>query len=71
MTITLEITNCQDCPNHKNVPSSSTGDSFDMIDQDTVCTLANNREITVANRPWEIRRNSEIPDWCPLKKADQ
>lgn len=67
-TVTLKLTNCQDCPHHKNVQSPYTGDSFDMVDEDTICTLAQERIVTASNRPWEVRRNSTIPDWCPLTK---
>ena len=69
-TVSLKISNCQDCPHHKDIPSPPTGDSFDMVDLDTICTLLGGpkggKHITGSNRPWEVRRNCAVPDWCPL-----
>ena len=74
-SVTLKITNCQDCPHHKNHQSLPTGDSFDMCDEDTVCThpdiiakgytndgwgeKVKGRCITGSNRPWQIRKGCE------------
>jgi hypothetical protein len=74
--VTLKITNCLDCPHHKKVTSTYTGDSFDMADIDVVCTLANGshqsrdgitkgRAVLVSER-WRVREQCVVPTWCPL-----
>lgn len=64
-TVSLKITNCLDCPHHNQKPSPPTGDSFDMVDVDTFCTLEG-RNISVSDRPWQVRENCAVPKWCPL-----
>jgi hypothetical protein len=77
-TVTLKLTNCLDCPHHKVITSTSTGDSFDMGDVDVVCTLARGthrgqfevvkgRAITLGDR-FVKRSECAIPTWCPLTK---
>jgi hypothetical protein len=76
-TVALKIANCLDCPHHKKVTALYTGDSFDMIDEDVVCTLAKGQHrsqdgiikgrcITGSNRPWQSRAQCAVPTWCPL-----
>jgi len=76
---TLKLTNCLQCPHHKQITSKYTDDSFDMVDVDTVCTLAKGkvsgahetlkgRAISVSDRPWQAKANCDIPKWCPLLK---
>jgi hypothetical protein len=78
MSVTLKIDNCLDCPKHKVITSTYTGDSFDMGDVDVVCTLAEGshrgqhetvkgRAISVGDR-FAKRSECEVPKWCPLKK---
>jgi hypothetical protein len=54
----------------------------DGIDRDTICVhplatpcerygagsgpSVDGRIITGSNRPWQMRENSDIPQWCPL-----
>lgn len=75
-TKSLKLTNCLDCPHHKRVTSTYTGDSFDMADEDVICTLApgthrsqngndKGRAIVVSER-WRLREQCTIPAWCPL-----
>lgn len=77
-TVSLKISNCLDCPHHKKVTSTYTGDSFDMGDVDVVCTLSNGthqgqdgpfkgRAISVSDR-WAKRSECVVPKWCPLTK---
>ncbi len=77
-TVSLKIDNCLDCPHSKKVTSCYTGDSFDMADQDVVCTLApgshksqdgviKGKAITVSER-WNLRKECVVPKWCPLTK---
>lgn len=76
----LKITNCLDCPHHKRITSAYTGDSFDMSDEDVICTKVRNkrairgahetvkgRAIVVSER-WDIRQQCTIPTWCPIAK---
>lgn len=79
--VTLKIDNCLDCPHHKIITSTYTGDSFDMMDEDVVCTLAKGshrgqhetvkgRAVSVSER-WPRRQREEcvVPKWCPLIKG--
>lgn len=34
----IEITSCKQCPHLKQITSPYTGDSFDMMDVDSICT---------------------------------
>lgn len=81
--VNLTIANCQDCPFHRNVTTQYTGDSFDMVDEDTLCVHpvsaasryaeraayvdVRGRVVTGSNRPWQIRKESTVPAWCPLQ----
>jgi hypothetical protein len=77
------IANCLDCPFHKRITSEYTeytGDSFDMADEDVICTkvkrkrpirgaheTVSGRAIVVSER-WNLRKQCVVPDWCPLPK---
>lgn len=63
---TLKITNCMDCPFHDVRPDPDPHDWFCDDDEKVYCTKAN-RNITVACRPYNKRKESEVPDWCPIK----
>jgi len=81
-TPTLTISNCIDCPNHEVINDRDPSDWFCDDDVAVVCTKTRNptqntqskhasdhspyRAITVACRPYQKRKESEIPDWCPL-----
>jgi hypothetical protein len=78
-TITLKITNCLDCPHHKRYPSVIF-DSWDLADEDVVCTKApgnhkirggtvKGKAVSVSERYETQRREEcEVPKWCPLLK---
>ena len=76
--LTLKISNCLDCPHVKTVSSPYTGDSFDMCDEDVVCTMANGRhqyrdgtmkgKAIVVSERWRLREQCKVPTWCPLTK---
>ena len=82
---TKEKTCCIDCPHHKVIPDPDPYDWFCDDDCAVVCTLTKNksketqssyladmseyRRITVSCRPYNIRKESETPSWCPLKKG--
>ena len=63
----LEINNCTNCPFHKVLPDPDPNDWFNYDDIKVVCIKAQ-KEITCACRPYNIKKESEIPDWCPLIK---
>jgi len=59
--------NCIDCPNHRVLPDPDPNDWFCDDDKKVICNL-NEKEITVACRPYNLRKECETPEWCPLKK---
>ena len=79
-TVNLKIDNCQDCPHYRTITSEYTGDSFDMADEDSLCTHPKTvgrrackgaheavwgRPIVVSER-WLKRTDTVVPKWCPL-----
>lgn len=78
----LEITNCIDCPNHEVINDGDPHDWFCDDDVAVVCTKAENHDckgnsvyavernphqaITTACRPYNTRKECEVPSWCPL-----
>lgn len=63
---TITIENCQDCPHHENRMDPDPDDWFCDDDMKVVCTLTRNKEVTVACRPYNLRKESGVPEWCPL-----
>lgn len=61
----ISITNCIDCPFHSVRPDPDPDDWFNDDDVKVVCTKTN-KEITSMCRPYNLRKESDIPDWCPL-----
>jgi hypothetical protein len=66
--VTLKIKNCLDCPHHQVLPDPDPNDWFCDDDEKVVCNKANGRVVTCANRPYETRKSSVVPAWCPLGK---
>ena len=64
-TIHVSITSCTECPFHKVLPDPDPYDWFCDDDVKVICTKQS-REITVACRPYNIVRETPVPDWCPL-----
>jgi len=78
--------NCLDCPLHQVLPDPDPDDWFNDDDCASVCTRTKNelqdnmakwfirrsdfRPITVSARPYQVRKESESPDWCPLKDKE-
>jgi len=72
--------NCIDCEHHKTVNDRDPDDWFCDDDVAIVCTLtpqtpketrymadrAGFKPITVACRPYNARKESPTPQWCPL-----
>lgn len=76
----LKITSCVDCPNCLVENDPDPYDSFYSDDLKARCRLSTNAPIlteygigvgnpyiTVACRPDMLRKETEIPDWCPIK----
>ena len=61
----LTIKNCTECPFHEVLPDPDPYDWFCDDDVRVYCNKAN-KNITVACRPYNIKKESEVPDWCPL-----
>jgi hypothetical protein len=62
--------NCTKCPHHEVRPDPDPSDWFCDDDVKVVCTLTKRQDntITVACRPYNVKKESEPPKWCPLKK---
>jgi hypothetical protein len=84
-TAILEITNCMDCPNHTVISDPDPHDSFCYDDEAVLCKKATDpnmherpigwigqpyRPITVACRPYQKRKECDVPDWCPITKEN-
>jgi hypothetical protein len=69
-TATLTINNCTECPHHKVLPDPDPDDWFCDDDVKVVCTLTERKAntITSACRPYNKKKESEVPEWCPLRK---
>jgi len=75
-------TNCLDCPFHMVIPDPDPDDWFNDDDEAVVCRKVNNdkmdldskyaadrqafKTITVSCRPYNKRKESKTPKWCPL-----
>lgn len=62
----MKYKNCIDCPAHKVLPDPDPTDWFNDDDVKVVCGHKHNKNITVACRPYNTRRECKTPDWCPL-----
>ena len=76
--------NCMDCTAHRVIKDPDPDDSFNYDDQAIVCSLtpnpeknmeskhpadwSNYRAISVAVRPYNLRKEADTPEWCPKKK---
>ena len=74
--------NCIDCRHHEVISDPDPHDSFCSDDVAVVCKLTPNdqikqntlyhadasewRKVTVSCRPYNTRKESETPKWCPL-----
>lgn len=79
-TATLKIDNCKQCPHMKKITSTYTGDSFDMSDEDAVCTHPSLRgeirgahetlkgKVIWGSERWWKPAHTVVPKWCPLLK---
>lgn len=56
--------NCTKCKEHKVLMDPDPNDWFCDDDVKVVCSILN-ENITVACRPYNIKKECEVPDWCP------
>ena len=62
-----KYTNCIDCPFHDVLSDPDPDDWFCDDDVKVYCRKAE-RNVTVACRPYNTRKESAVPTWCPLDK---
>ena len=75
--------NCADCQHHRVIQDPDPDDWFNDDDVAVVCTLEekntvkhsrraserqDRRLVTAACRPYNVKKESTRPDWCPLVK---
>lgn len=70
--VQFEIDNCCDCPYHY-IEHIYTPNSFEH-EEGAFCSKVNNKKsynrkhkLIVAD-DWDVRKCSNIPDWCPVKQ---
>jgi len=57
------IKNCIDCSSHQILPDPDPNDWFCDDDVKVICAIGD-REITCACRPYNVRKECSIPNWC-------
>ncbi len=65
--ISIQIDNCMDCGHHQVEPDPDPNDWFCDDDVRVVCRETG-KDITIACRPYDVRRECKIPSWCPFLK---
>lgn len=63
--------NCTDCPAHNILPDPDPDDWFCDDDVKVVCEHMRGKNITVACRPYNIRKECAVPSWCPLLTSEK
>lgn len=77
--VQVELESCMDCPNHRVISDPDPYDWFCDDDVAVVCTKKEKSKDTIPNgqpfkvitqacRPYNTRRETNIPDWCPLRR---
>ena len=59
------IITCIDCPFHEVLPDPDPNDWFCDDDVKVYCNKSK-RNITTACRPYNVKKESAIPEWCEL-----
>jgi len=73
--VCFDIDNCCDCPNHYK-ERIYTADSWEH-EEGVYCSKVedknsnNKQHKLVVSDDWNVRKWSQIPDWCPLLKSEQ
>ena len=60
----ININNCVDCTSHLVLRDPDPYDWFCDNDVKVICQV-NKKQITCACRPHNIRKECNIPEWCP------
>jgi len=60
----IKINNCIDCSEHRVLRDPDPNDWFCDDDVKVICQV-NNKHITFSCRPYNIRKECSIPEWCP------
>ena len=66
----LKINSCLDCSQHQVMPDPDPYDWFCDDDVKVVC-LKYQKNITVACRPYQIRKECNVPNWCHLNRKGE
>jgi len=69
-TVLIKIKNCIDCANHAVFADPDPNDWFCDDDCKVICTI-NDKTITVACRPYNLKKECSTPKWCPLLKTQR
>lgn len=71
--VVLKIDNCTKCPFHEVRNDSDPDDWFNDDDVKVVCTKTKrvNNEVASSCRPYNIVKESNVPEWCPLKRRSK
>lgn len=56
--------NCTQCNEHEVLPDPDPNDWFCYDDVKVVCNILS-KHITVACRPYNIKKECDTPNWCP------
>ena len=68
MKIALEIESCVDCPHCGITQDPDPLDWFCDDDKKAVCELSDGGKIITSScRPYQLRQECKVPDWCPRK----
>lgn len=73
--VCFKINNCYDCP-YSYIEKIYTPDPFDheegiycsKVEDENSC---NKKHKLIVSDDWDIRRWSQIPDWCPLLRKEK
>lgn len=65
-TKTTVINNCTECPFHEVQPDPDPNDWFCDDDVKVYCHKSK-KNVTCACRPYNIKKESEVPEWCELQ----
>jgi len=62
----VEIESCVDCPHHSIVPNP---DPYGWFRDDVVVLKCEKtgKIINEACRPYNLRKEATVPDWCPIR----
>lgn len=79
----MKFTHCIQCPHHSVINDSDPSDWFNDDDCAVVCTKTKRptnpeskyaadrqpyKTVAVACRPYQLKKESKVPIWCPLLK---